>query len=63
MEYDDQRCLQRFLLELKRHRKKLLTHNSTAIQTHKQKAFTTFFDPITSTHACKGDTIDQAKAI
>ena len=34
MEYEDQRCLGLFLLELKRHREKLLKDNNTATQAH-----------------------------
>ena len=49
MEYEDQRCLGLFLLELKRHREKLLKH--TATQAHPQRTIATFFSPITPTNA------------
>ena len=42
MEYEDQRCLRLFLLELKRHREKLLKDNSTATQAHPQRTITNF---------------------
>ena len=45
MEYEDQRCLGLFLLELKRHREKLL--KNTATPAHPQRTITTFFSPIT----------------
>ena len=45
MEIEDQRCLGLFLLELNRHREKLL--NNTATQAHPQRTITTFFSPIT----------------
>ena len=45
IEYEDQRCLGLFLLELKRHREKLL--KNTATQAHPQRTITTFFSPIT----------------
>ena len=50
MEYEDQWCLGLFLLELKRHRDKLLD-NSTLTQAHQQRTITNFFSPITPTHA------------
>ena len=37
MEYEGQRCPGHFLLELKRHREKLLKDNSTATQPHLQR--------------------------
>ena len=49
MEYEDQRCLGLFLLELKRHWEKLL--KNTATQVHPQRTITTFFSPITPTNA------------
>ena len=70
------RCLGLFLLELKRHREKLL--KNTATQAHPQRTITTFFSPITPTTATsqsrdtqmgprlghnKGITIDRAIAI
>ena len=76
MEYKDQRCLGLFLLELMRHREKLL--KNTATQAHPQRTITTFFSPITHTNATspsrdtqmgskprhnKGVTIDRAIAI
>ena len=76
MEYEDQRCLRLFLLELKGHQEKLL--KNTATQAHPQRAITTFFGPITPINATsqsrdtqmgsrpghnKGVTIDQAIAI
>ena len=75
MEYEDQRCLGFFLLELKRHREKLL--KNTATQAHPQRTITAFFSPITPTNATsqsththmgsrpehnKGVTIDRAIA-
>ena len=51
MEYEDQRCLRLFLLELKRHREKLLKDNSIATKAHPQRTITTFFSPITPTKA------------
>ena len=75
-EYEDQRCLGLFLLELKRHREKLL--KNTATQAHPQRTITTFFNPITPTNATsqskdtqmgsrpghnKGVTIDRPTAI
>ena len=56
MEYKDQRCLRLFLLELKRHREKLL--KNTATQAHPQKTITTFISPVTPTNATSqsGDT-------
>ena len=40
------------MLELKRHKEKLLKDNNPAtIQTHQQRTITTFFSPITPTHA------------
>ena len=47
MEYEDQRCLRFFLLELKRHKEKLLKDYNTATQAHLQRTITTFFSPIT----------------
>ena len=76
MEYEGQRCLGLFLLELKRHREKLL--KNTATQAHPQRTITTFFSPITHTNATspsrdtqmgsklghnEGVTIDRAIAI
>ena len=56
MDYKDQQCLGLglFLLELKRHRENSLKDNNTATQAHQQRAITTFFSPITPTHAVKG---------
>ena len=42
MEYEDQRCLGLFLLELERHKEKLLKDNSTATQAQPQRTITTF---------------------
>ena len=75
MEYEDQRCLGLFLLELKRHREKLL--KNTATQAHPQRTITTFFSSITPNARSqphdtemgsrpvynKGVTIDRAMAI
>ena len=75
MEYEDQRCLGLFLLELKRHREKLL--KNTATQAHPQRTITTFFSSITPNARSqpqdtemgsrpgynKGVTIDRAIAI
>ena len=47
MEYEDQRRLRLFLLELKRHREKLLKDNNTAKEAHLQRTLTTFFSPVT----------------
>ena len=46
MEHEDQWCLGLFLLELKRHREKLLKDNSTATQAHPQRKITTFFEDV-----------------
>ena len=51
MKYEDQQCLGLFLLELKRHKEKLLKNSNTTAQTHNQRTITTFFGPITPTHA------------
>ena len=48
MEYENQRCLGLFLLELKIHREKLL--KNTATQAHSQRTITTFFNPMTPTN-------------
>ena len=48
-EYEDQRYLGLFLLELKRHREKLLKNPAT--HAHPQRTITTFFSPITPTNA------------
>ena len=76
IEYEDQQCLGLFLLDLKRHREKLL--KNTATQPHPQRTIITFFSPITPTNATsqsrdtqmgsqpghnKGVTSDQAIAI
>ena len=76
MEYEDQRCLGLFLLELKRHREKLL--KNTATPAHPQRTITTFFIPISPPNATsqsqdtqmgprlghmKGVTVDRAIAI
>ena len=78
IEYEDEWCLGIFLLELKRHREKLLKDNSTTTQAHPQRTITTFFSPITPTNATsqsrdtqmgsrprhnKGVTIDRAITI
>ena len=42
MEYEDQWCLGLFLLELKRHKEKLLKDNNTTTQTHQQRTIATF---------------------
>ncbi len=73
MEYKDQRCLGLFLLELKRHREKLLKVDNTATTTHQQRTITNFFTPMTLPHdtiqpgnihaprvQTKGVSIDQA---
>ena len=51
MEYEDHRCLGRFLLELKRDREKLLKDNNTAIQAHPQRTIKIVSSPITPTDA------------
>ena len=51
MEYEDQRRLGLFLQELKKHKEKLLKDNITTTQAHQQRTNTTFFSPITPTHA------------
>ena len=57
LEYEDQWCLGLFLLELKRHREKLLKDNNTAAQANQQRTVTTFFlysffvSPATPSHA------------
>ena len=76
MEYEDQQRLGLFLLELKRHREKLLKNTTTL--TPPQRTIITFFSPITPTNATsqsrdkqmgprlghkKGVTIDRAIAI
>ena len=78
MDYEDQHCLELFLIELKRHKETLLKDNYTATQVHQQRTITTFFIPITPTHATsksratqmcswlkhnKGLTIDQVITI
>ena len=47
MEYEDQRCLGLFLLELNRCREKLLKEKSTATQAYQQRTIIIFFDPMT----------------
>ena len=67
-EYEDQRCLLLFLLELKRHREKLLKDNSTIIEAHPQRTITAT-TPSSDTQMGswsghkKGDIIDRATAI
>ena len=51
MEHEDQWFLGLFLLELKRHREKLLKDNNTVTKAHPQRAITTLFSPITPTNA------------
>ena len=51
MEYEDQRCLRFILLELNRHREKVLNDKNTTTQAHPQRIITTFFNPITPTNA------------
>ena len=78
MDYEDQRCLGLLLLELKRHREKLLKDNSTATQAHPQRTIRSFFSPIAPINATsqsratqmrsqprhnKGVTIDRAIAV
>ena len=53
MEYEDQRSLRLFLLELKIHREKLSKDNNTATQAHPQRTITTFFTLITPTNATR----------
>ena len=68
MEYEDQQCLLLFLLELKRHREKLLKDNNTATQVHPQRTITAT-TPSSDTQMGswsghkKGDIIDRATAI
>ena len=50
MKYENQQCLGLFLLELKKHREKLLKDHNTTTQAHSQRTMTTFFSPITPTH-------------
>jgi hypothetical protein len=50
MEYKDQRCLGLFLLELKRHREKLLKADNTTTTTHQQRTITNFFTLMTLPH-------------
>ena len=59
MEYEDQRCLRLFLLELERHREKLLKENNTTTQAHPQRTITTFFSPITPTNATSNQGIHK----
>ena len=47
MEYENQWCLGLFLLEIKRHREKLLKDKNTTTQVHQQRTITTFLSPIT----------------
>ena len=46
MEYEDQQCVRLFLLELERHKEKLLKDSSTTTQAHPQRTITTFFSAI-----------------
>ena len=48
---ENQQCIGLFLLELKRHREKLLKDNSTTTQAHPQRTITTFFSPIAPPNA------------
>ena len=50
MEYEDQWCLGLFLLELKRHKEKLLDENIKTISNHQYQTIMTFFSSI-SPHA------------
>ena len=50
MEYEDQWCLGLFLLELKRHKEKLLDENIKTISNHQYRTIMTFFSSI-SPHA------------
>ena len=61
MEYEDQWCLGLFLLELKRHRQKLLD-NSIATQGHPQRTITTFFSPIAPTNTTRQSRATQMGA-
>ena len=79
MENTNQWCQGLLLLELKRHKEKLLKDNNTATQAHQQRTITTFLSPMThatsqsrATQATqmgsrpghnKGVTIDQTIAI
>ena len=45
MEYEDQWCVGLFLLELKRHREKLLKDYNIATQAHRQISITTSLAP------------------
>ena len=53
MENTNQWCQGLLLLELKRHKEKLLKDNNTVIQAHRQRTIITFFIHITPINACQ----------